>query len=114
VTHRHFDRQLKKIRDAYPTGLYDETRIELIWNAVQNIDEEELAKIVNHMISAMRQAPIPLDFIEAVKSSRRYASEKVEKRGGWPDGLQSFLESKGCKSLKDAVRLAKQKIKGEE
>lgn len=82
---KFFDTQMSKIRAAFPNGFYDEVRIEMIWNHVQALDESEFAKIINHMIGSLRKPPVPIDFIEQAKSSRRYSSIREEKRE-WQNG----------------------------
>ena len=66
-----FTQQMGKVTRVFGKEHYPEPRMKTIWIAVKDLSEEWFEKLVNSMITQLRQAPLPIEFMEAARKERR-------------------------------------------
>ena len=76
MTDQEFTSQMNRLAETYSKGAFSNERVKLIWAAVKDLPSAWLAKTVSEMISSLRQAPMPPDFVEAARAERARTWEK--------------------------------------
>lgn len=109
--------QLERLEKTFGKNHFSSERADMIYVAVRDMDYEWFKRLCNKMISSLRQAPMPNDFIEAAQRERgRIFDQQTQQAAdkwasGEFNGLKKYLESIGAVSLTDAMDMARQNIK---
>lgn len=110
-----FTSQMKRLENTFGEKHFDIERLTLIRRHVFDLPIFNFARIVDHLISTMRLAPLPKDFKEAARAEKNHfqdlrAVPEIMKPDFKGDGaFQRVLERDytGCKTLWEAVELQK-------
>lgn len=109
--------QMQRLTSAYGEKAFDRGRMELISRHVRDLSPYGFSRIVDHLLSNFRQAPLPKDFAEAARAERnsfsdaRSVPEYLDKNIKNDGGLKKVLEREypGCTNLKEAIEVRKLK-----
>ncbi len=71
MNYDHFRAQMGKVARVFGEKYYTADRSKTIWNAVEHLSEAWFENLVNSMITTQRNAPLPIEFMEAAKRERR-------------------------------------------
>lgn len=116
----HFDEQMKRLYSTFGEKSFSNERIRLIWNHVSDLPDNNFTRIVNHLLSTQRYAPLPKEFKEAAVAERKamegdkHSVPAIMTSNFKGDGsLQKVLAGKydGCKNLFEAIELEKFRLK---
>lgn len=119
MTQEEFVHQMKRFDSVFGQKSYPWERLELIKRHVIDLPPYNFSRIVDHLLSTMRQAPLPKDFKEAAYAERKQMEDlrsvpdimKPDYKGD--KTLQKVLarDYPGCKTLWEAVEVEKVKIR---
>jgi hypothetical protein len=119
MTEIEFIGQMKRLTDAFGEKPFDRGRMELISRHVRDLSAYSFTRIVDHLLSNFRQAPLPKDFKEAAMAERNNwhdlrsvpAIMRPDFKGN--GGLQKVLarDYPGCETLYEAVEVEKIKLR---
>jgi hypothetical protein len=119
MTETEFLFQMQRLISAFGEKSFDRGRMELISRHVRDLSPHSFSRIVDHLLSNFRQAPLPKDFAEAARGERNHASDlrsvpdimKIDFKGD--GGLLKVLsrDYPGCKTLWEAVEVEKINLK---
>lgn len=71
VSHDQFTIQITRLKETFGEKVFSEQRKLMIWNALQELEYQELISIVDSFIRSAKHPPLPIDFIEAAKGYYR-------------------------------------------
>lgn len=113
MTQEEFIFQMKRFDSVFGPKVYPFERLELIKRHVIDLPPYNFSRIVDHLLSTMRQAPLPKDFKEAALNERTHMEDlrsvpeimKPDFKGD--KTLQKVLarDYPGCSTLKEAVEV---------
>lgn len=119
MTPIHFNSEMGRIYSLFGDKFYPSERIKLIWHSVNRLPDESFTRIVDHLISSFRQAPLPKDFKEAAVAERHHAktpfgdSTPIFSPDYKNESLAKFLatEYQGCSNLIEALDVERIRLK---
>lgn len=118
MTDEQFQFQMKRLESAFGEKHFDLERLDLIKQSVFWMELGQFSSVVDHFISSFRQAPLPKDFKEAAIHERNkmpniQKEKDIFAKNFSSDGLKKTLALNypGCKTLADAIRYEREKIK---
>jgi len=78
TTQAIFVRQIDRLKQSFGERAYSKEKIELIWQEVKNLKDNDLTLLVDNLIADSRFAPTRKDFREGISNLRleRYYEEK--------------------------------------
>lgn len=65
-----YEKHLNRLKSEFGEKAFGTERGVLIWKAVEDLSEEEFVRVIDHMISSFRYAPLPKDFFEAARAEK--------------------------------------------
>lgn len=66
-----FSEQFIRVMNNFGSNFYTEERKDSIWHMVREMEKHEFRKVVDHLITTFRQAPLPSDFFNATAGYRK-------------------------------------------
>ena len=113
-----FLEKMARLTGSFGDKAFDRGRMDIIYRCVRELPPISLDRIIDHMISNFRQAPLPKDFKAAVIAEKNHFSDlrsvpeimQTDFKGD--GGLQRVMvrDYPGCKTLWDAVEVERIKL----
>lgn len=66
-----FKHQIERLGEAFTPKAFNPSRVKLIRQWVDELTDQEFARICDHFIASFKSAPLPVDFKEAAKKELR-------------------------------------------
>lgn len=111
ITREQFQLQVQRLEDTFGDRHFSDQRTHMIWGYVKDFDYQVIIRMVDHFIRSSKQAPLPIDFQNAVKAEERNGFHR-EVAGAadamdheWQGGMSAYLAKtygSECKTLKQA------------
>lgn len=70
MTKEEFTAQAARLKSTWPTSFPDE-KLKLIWTATYQLEIKWFERLVTDLIANNRQAPLPIEFVNAANIKRR-------------------------------------------
>jgi hypothetical protein len=70
MTREDFVKHINRLSETFGKSHYAAERVRMLWQQVSDFDAVWLERVVDGMISSMRQAPLPSDFSEGISIER--------------------------------------------
>lgn len=120
MQHHEFMAHFDRLKENWGKNNFSPEKVAIIWKAVRDLEVEWFSRLVDRMVATVRQAPMPVDFMEAAMREKKVAFDHETQLAAerWDsgnfNGLSKYLDSIGAKDLNHAVAIEKQRIAGED
>lgn len=111
ITREQFHLQIQRLEDTFGDRHFPDQRTHMIWNMICELEYPSVIRIVDDFIMSSKFAPLPADFLEAVRAIQKANFQRDVKAASdisnWQNGLGEYLtkEYPGAKSLKEAAEI---------
>lgn len=65
----HFKDQVNRLKKQFGDAAYSTERLQIIWRDVSRYSDDWFTRTVDHFLGSLRNAPLPVDFKEAIANA---------------------------------------------
>lgn len=78
VSTSEFDKNIIKLQETFGEKAFSSGRVEIIWDAVKDLNDDWFNKQVKKFLSMSKNSPLPEDFIDAAAKERNPKQELIK------------------------------------